>query len=220
MRRKGPAVQVLSGQPREQDNGRGGRGKLQYCAGFFDGLGHVFEDGPSYRLELTLPWEQHEASLAILKSKLLHLQLSRRPETPIPSPRSQHGQLHKKTRGATALPAAFRRHGARPEKHLTGTAISSSSRRLLPICSRLGSIVPSEAVGARRLLELRGRPLHVKGNLKWQLRGEPGRSAAFALAAQAVLKQHLSGNTVACPGPLKYRGLWLWSQNCLGSNGG
>ncbi|CAE7693501.1 unnamed protein product [Symbiodinium microadriaticum] len=122
MRRKGPAVQVLSGQPREQDNGRGGRGKLQYCAGFFDGLGHVFEDGPSYRLELTLPWEQHEA--------------------------------------------------LRLFQQLFG-----------------GSIVPSEAVGARRLLELRGRPLHVKGNLKWQLRGEPGRSAAFALAAQAVLKQ-------------------------------
>ncbi|CAE7736787.1 unnamed protein product [Symbiodinium sp. CCMP2456] len=116
---KGPAIREVSGQPPELNKGPGGKEKLQYCAGFFDGLGHVFEDGPSYRLELTLPWEQREA--------------------------------------------------LRLFQQLFG-----------------GSIVPSEAVGARRLLELRARRA---GNLKWAVRGEPGRHAAFALAAQAVLKQ-------------------------------
>ncbi|CAE7435656.1 unnamed protein product [Symbiodinium sp. CCMP2592] len=112
------------GQQGQQEQGGGG-GKLEYCAGFFDGLGHVFEDGPSYRLELTLPWEQREA-----------LQLFQ--------------QLFS------------------------------------------GSIVPSEAVGARRLEERAGAHRLTRahrGNLKWTLRGEPGRRAASALAAQAVLKQ-------------------------------
>eukprot|EP00439_Symbiodinium_sp_Y106_P050481 s5296_g6.t1 len=56
-------VTVSGGAQQEQQEQGGGGGKLQYCAGFFDGLGHVFEDGPSYRLELTLPWEQREATL-------------------------------------------------------------------------------------------------------------------------------------------------------------
>eukprot|EP00439_Symbiodinium_sp_Y106_P046658 s5296_g5.t4 len=56
-----------------------------------------------------------------------------------------------------------------------------------------GNIVPSEAVGARRLEpERAGAHRLIRAhceNLKWTLRGEPGRRAASALAAQAVLKQ-------------------------------
>ena len=85
-----------------------------------------------------------------------------------------------------------------------------------PFCQvRAGNIVPSEAVGARRLEpERAGAHRLIRAhceNLKWTLRGEPGRRAASALAAQAVLKQHFGSRAVRAERNIEGRLKAPWS---------